>query len=456
MSKLETEFDEQVDLLVSTVKSEIFHFIVIQYNHVSVIQRIKNILHFNYPERPSTVFKIKENTYNSLISNLNKFSKGFFYLEDFENLLKDDTIYPSFNQQRDKIASYPIALIAFLPYGKAVLNECIKKIPDMWSFRSIVLDLGIDIKKEFVSASISQPIHSDYDIYSGLSKDDRLKTLQSLKRRLSRIEVNKGNLGLLNSLYLQIIQLCDELGIYEEGLNINQKFLQIAHENDYKNDQPKLLSDIYNYLAKFYWYLANLEKAEKYINESLKLIEDKPRIYKLAINSRQSNLALVYKDLGRYEEAVGLLDKALKSDIKNFGENHPTSVRIQSNLALVYKDLGRYEEAAILLEKALKSDIKNFGANHPTVAGSQSNLALVYKDLGRYEEAVGLLERALKSDIKNFGENHPTSVRIQSNLALVYFNLNKKEEALELFKEARKILLNTFGKDHPHTKTAQS
>ena len=71
---------------------------------------------------------------------------------------------------------------------------------------------------------------------------------------------------------------------------------------------------------------------------------------------------------------------------------------------MVYQDLGRYEAAADLLEKALASDTeRNFGADHPSVAISQSNLALVYQDLGRYEAAADLLEKALASDTRNFG-----------------------------------------------------
>jgi tetratricopeptide (TPR) repeat protein len=169
-----------------------------------------------------------------------------------------------------------------------------------------------------------------------------------------------------------------------------------------------------------------------------------------------NNLALVYKNLGRYQEAAELLEKALKSDIKNFGEGHPSVVVRQSNLAMVYQDLCRYQEATELLEKALKSDIKNFGDGHPSVAVRQSNLALAYKNLGRYQEAAELLEKALKSDIKNFGEGHPTVVVIQSNMAMVYQDLDRYPEAVELLEKALNSNIKNFGEGHPTVAVSQS
>ena len=39
--------------------------------------------------------------------------------------------------------------------------------------------------------------------------------------------------------------------------------------------------------------------------------------------SEEITWGMVYKNLGRYEEAVELYQLALESDLKNFGEDHP-------------------------------------------------------------------------------------------------------------------------------------
>jgi len=170
---------------------------------------------------------------------------------------------------------------------------------------------------------------------------------------------------------------------------------------------------------------------------------------------RQSNLALVYQDLGDYEKAKDLLIIALKSDIKNFGENHYKVVTRKTNLALVYQDLRDYEKAKDLLEDVLRSNINNFGDNHPNVAMSQSNLALVYRSLKYFDKAIYLLKKALKSDIENYGEIHPNVANRKNNLASIYYNLGDLKKAYNLFFSSYQIFLNFFGDEHPSTKNAK-
>ena len=80
---------------------------------------------------------------------------------------------------------------------------------------------------------------------------------------------------------------------------------------------------------------------------------------------------------------------------------------LQNNLALVLQDLGDYEGAKKLLQKALRSAEKNFGAEHPTTAVSYSNLALVLKDLGDYEGALELSAKSVSIFQKVLPEGHP-------------------------------------------------
>jgi tetratricopeptide (TPR) repeat protein len=219
-------------------------------------------------------------------------------------------------------------------------------------------------------------------------------------------------------------------------------------------DNAKQVGSLNNWTAHCFKNIGDYKQAVKYFKQAIAIA--KALQNQNDTNAYNNNLALVYRNLGRYEEAATLLEIALQSDLNNFGENHPTVATRQSNLANVYKDLGRYEEAATLLEIALQADLNNFGGNHPTVATCQSNLAIVYEDLGRYEEAANLLEIALQADLNNFGENHPTVATRQSNLATVYGDLGRYEEAATLLEIALQADLNNFGENHPTVATHQS
>ncbi len=69
----------------------------------------------------------------------------------------------------------------------------------------------------------------------------------------------------------------------------------------------------------------------------------------------------------------------MRNIVENLGSDHAQVASYQSSLALVYQNLERYEEAIDLLESALKSNLNNYDKDHPNVAISQSNLALVYR-----------------------------------------------------------------------------
>ncbi|MBI3124671.1 MAG: tetratricopeptide repeat protein [Ignavibacteriales bacterium] len=171
---------------------------------------------------------------------------------------------------------------------------------------------------------------------------------------------------------------------------------------------------------------------------------------------RRSNLAAILRDLAELNEAKELLTKALDSDVKNFGEDHPSTARSRSNLALILKDLGELNEAKELMKTALDSDIKNFGEDHPSTAIRHSNLASILRDLGKLNEAKELMKIALDSDIRNFAEDHPSTALHRSNLAMVLRDLGELNEAKELMKKALDSDIKNFGEDHPSTALRRS
>ncbi len=163
------------------------------------------------------------------------------------------------------------------------------------------------------------------------------------------------------------------------------------------------------------------------------------------------NLAGVLKDLGDYAGAKVLLERALASAEQSLGADHPVTAVRCSNLATVLQDLGDYAGAKVLLERALASAEQHLGAEHPTTAVRRSNLALVLQDLGDYADAKVLLERALASVEKNFGADHPSTAVSCSNLAMVLQALGDYAGAKVLLEHALASDEQNFGADHPST-----
>ncbi|MEM8557788.1 MAG: tetratricopeptide repeat protein, partial [Bacteroidota bacterium] len=98
---------------------------------------------------------------------------------------------------------------------------------------------------------------------------------------------------------------------------------------------------------------------------------------------------------GRTAEAVVLAEEevALRGDVQ--GGEHPGMATSLHNLAAIYADLQRYDEAEARYEQALSLYETHLGPDHPEVAGTLGNLGDLYHTTGRYTEAVPLLQRAL-------------------------------------------------------------
>ena len=57
--------------------------------------------------------------------------------------------------------------------------------------------------------------------------------------------------------------------------------------------------------------------------------------------------------------------------------------------------LGAHEAAITYFDRALASDLRTYGENHPDVARDRNNLGVAYQVLGEYKKAIGYYEQAL-------------------------------------------------------------
>ncbi len=441
---------EELQLLSHAVEGDTFHFVVVQWAHYSLIQKTKDYLRQQFPERPASSLHVKGISYESLMAEILTQAKGFIFLDDFENLLTDPDLYVAFNQRRGKLARFPLSIVAFIPPSERYVTQLAKAIPDWWSVLTFLATLE-NTESQIVHQHISFQEPSITSTLGGPYQEDRLTEIARLRKRITEIEVLPENTSLLNQLYTQALELCETAGLYQLGIETANEWLKIAFALDYEKSDPSAYTHLLDRIGIFEQSLGHYDRARSLLERALTLDLKNLGAEHPSVATRQSNLALVYDDLGDYDKARDLLESALASDLKNLGPEHPTVANRQSNLAAVYRDLGDYEKARDLLEYALTSYLKNLGAEHPNVATVQSNLAAVYSDLGDYAKALDLLESALASDLKNFGAEHPSVANRQNNLAHVFLDMGENAKARDLFGQAYAIWKKTLGDKHPNT-----
>jgi tetratricopeptide (TPR) repeat protein len=201
--------------------------------------------------------------------------------------------------------------------------------------------------------------------------------------------------------------------------------------------------------------LANVYQNQGRYDEAIAKYEEALRIDEKTIGCEHpdhaaglNNLAMVYSKQGRYDEAIAKYEEALRIGEKTIGREHPEYATRLSNMAGVYVDQGKYDEAIEKYEEALRIDEKTIGREHPDYAVHLSNLAGVYKDQSRYDEAVTKYEEALRIAEKTIGREHPDYAVYLSNLAGVYKDQNRYDEAIEKYEEALRIDEKTIDREH--------
>jgi len=216
-------------------------------------------------------------------------------------------------------------------------------------------------------------------------------------------------------------------------------------------DAVRLAPDNSTYLnvAGYSFYtLAQYDKAIEYYERALKTNlkifgEEHPEVAR-----NWNNLGLAWNAKGEYDKAIEYYEKALKSDLKTFGEDHPNVATRWNNLGGAWMEKGEYDKAIEYYERALKTNLKTFGEDHPNVAISWNNLGGAWGAKGEYDKAIEYYERALKTNLKIFGEEHPEVARNWNNLGSAWKAKGEYDKAIEYYEKALKSDLKTFGEDH--------
>jgi len=162
----------------------------------------------------------------------------------------------------------------------------------------------------------------------------------------------------------------------------------------------------------------------------------------------RNNLAVAYRYVGRFGEAIELFERVLADRERVLGPDHPDTLATCNNLAVAYHSAGRFDEAIELFERVLADRVRVLGPDHPDTLATCNNLAGAYGDVGRFGEAIELFERVLADQERVLGPDHPKTLTTRNNLAGAYRSAGRFDDAIELFEQV-------LGPEHPLTKLVQ-
>ncbi|KAL8914575.1 MAG: hypothetical protein Q9172_007051 [Xanthocarpia lactea] len=238
-------------------------------------------------------------------------------------------------------------------------------------------------------------------------------------------------------------------GLYQKAASMHRHSYELGKAT-IGEEHPNTLVSMGN-LAAIYCQQGRLEEAE---GLGLGVLEIRKRVLgekHPATLGSIANLVRIYIHQGRWKEAEGLQEDVLETMKRVLGEEHPDTLGSMANLAMTYWKKGRSKEAEGLAVGALEARKRVLGEEHPETLNSISALALMYSVPGRLTEAEGLEVGVLESSKRALGEEHPGTLTSMNNLAFTWKRQGQDAKAISLMGECVHLRTRVLGANHHHT-----
>lgn len=166
-----------------------------------------------------------------------------------------------------------------------------------------------------------------------------------------------------------------------------------------------------------------------------------------SLSDELSSLANVKRGLGKFDEARGLLQRALELVEQDDGGGTRLAI-VLNNLGSLEAQLGEHASAQVHLRRALaRLEEAGFRSGlRVTVLGS---LGASLASEGKLDEAEAMMKEALALALEMSGARHPDVATWRNNLGIFMRNKGELELAAEHLREAISIREEAFGPEHP-------
>ncbi len=228
--------------------------------------------------------------------------------------------------------------------------------------------------------------------------------------------------------------------LYNDALEIQRKILGEGH--------PRVAISLHN-LALLYRQQGRYSQAQDRLMQALSLRERILGPNHPDIAASLNELGSIYRAQGRYIEAEEPLKQALTMRERTLPSGHHDLATSLNELGWLYRYLGKYDLAEVYLHAALAIREKVLKAADPDIAQTLNYLAWLYYDKGEYRTAEGLLSRALRIHEQALGSHHPLVAQTLTYLALLSCVQGKYAKAESLYLRALQIRTELLGQEHP-------
>jgi tetratricopeptide (TPR) repeat protein len=159
------------------------------------------------------------------------------------------------------------------------------------------------------------------------------------------------------------------------------------------------------------------------------------------------NLAITYRRMGRYPEALAAIDRAADIRARSLGPDHPEYASSLSSKGYLLWRVGRYGEALALQQTVLETRIRKQGAENLVVASTRINMAVCELALGDLDAAERNLEKALDIRSAALDPDHTLIAQTKAYLGWIAVRRGDFEAAARILEGVVERLARSLGYD---------
>lgn len=242
--------------------------------------------------------------------------------------------------------------------------------------------------------------------------------------------------------------VCEAKGDYESAL----EHLVLASMSMIANGQENEVAAIDVSIGNIYMSLCRFDEAVFAYQKALTVFKSTKGEDHHTVAAVFIRLADLYNKIGKSRDSRTYCENALRIYANpSSGTTAPEEISFACGLAdisAIYESLQEPEEALRLLEKAMRSLEEKPAGNGGAIAGIEAQMGVVLYKVGRFGEAQCCLERAVVK-LRANGENKSAFFGIVLNqMGLASLQLYRIDEAMEMFEEAKGVLEQEYGSYH--------
>ncbi|KAK6947953.1 MalT-like TPR region [Dillenia turbinata] len=234
---------------------------------------------------------------------------------------------------------------------------------------------------------------------------------------------------------------------FDEAVFSYQKALTVFKSS--KGDNHPSVASVFVRLADLYYKTGKIRESKSYCENTLRIYaKPVPGTTAEEIASGMIEIAAIYESFDEPEEALKLLQKALKLLEDKLGQQS-TIAGIEAQMGVLYYMLGRYSEARTSFESAV-ARLRASGERKSAFFGVLLNqMGLACIQIFKIDEAVELFEEARGILEQECGPCHLDTLGVYSNLAATYDAMGRIEDAIEILEYVLKLREEKLGTANP-------